>query len=147
MTYQHILLATDLSPECHLVLKPATELQKALGCKLSLVHVIEPLSMSFGADVPMDLGVLQEQQTLQASQRLKEVLPDWPSLAEANCHLRYGQPKAEIHQLAEEIGSDLILVGSHGRHGLALLLGSTASDLLSAAPCDVLAVNLKKVMP
>ncbi|MFB1011658.1 MAG: universal stress protein, partial [Thiopseudomonas sp.] len=119
----------------------------ALGCKLSLVHVIEPLSMSFGADVPMDLGILQEQQTAQASERLKEVLPDWPALREQDCHLRYGQPRAEIHQLAEEIGSDLILVGSHGRHGLALLLGSTASDLLSAAPCDVLAVNLKKEVP
>ncbi len=147
MTYQHILIATDLSPECHLVLKPATQLQQALGCKLSLVHVIEPLSMSFGADVPMDLGILQEQQTAQASERLKEVLPDWPALREQDCHLRYGQPRAEIHQLAEEIGSDLILVGSHGRHGLALLLGSTASDLLSAAPCDVLAVNLKKEVP
>ncbi len=144
MTYQHILIATDLSPECHLVLDPATQLQKLLGCTLSLVHVIEPLSMSFGADVPMDLGILQEQQTRQAGERLNEVLPGWPGLQRENCHLRYGQPKAEIHQLAEEISCDLILVGSHGRHGLALLLGSTASDLLSAAPCDVLAVNLQK---
>lgn len=144
MAYQHILIATDLSPECHLVLQPASELQQALGCKLSLIHVIEPLSMSFGADVPMDLGVLQEQQTKQAQARLDEVLPDWPGLKMEDCHLRYGLPRAEIHQLAEEVGADLILVGSHGRHGLALLLGSTASDLLSAAPCDVLAVNLKQ---
>ncbi|MGI6409547.1 MAG: universal stress protein [Gammaproteobacteria bacterium] len=144
MAYKHILIATDLSPECHLVLEPATKLHQSLGCKLSLVHVIEPLSMSFGADVPIDLGVLQEQQTRQADERLAEVLPDWPALQREDCHLRYGQPRAEIHQLAEEIGCDLILVGSHGRHGLALLLGSTASDLLSAAPCDVLAVNLKK---
>ena len=39
---------------------------------------------------------------------------------------------------------DLIVVGSHGRHGLALLLGSTANDVLHGAPCDVLAVHLKK---
>lgn len=144
MSYQHILLATDLSPECHLVLEPATRLQQQLGSRLSLVHVIEPLSMSFGADVPMDLGILQEQQTRQAEERLAEVLPHWPGLRQEDCHVRYGQPKAEIHQLAREIGCDLILVGSHGRHGLALLLGSTASDLLSAAPCDVLAINLQK---
>ena len=39
---------------------------------------------------------------------------------------------------------DLIVVGSHGRHGLALLLGSTANDVLHGAPCDVLAVRLQK---
>lgn len=38
----------------------------------------------------------------------------------------------------------MIVVGSHGRHGLALLLGSTANDVLHGAPCDVLAVSLKK---
>ena len=45
---------------------------------------------------------------------------------------------------ATEQACDLIVVGSHGRHGLALLLGSTANDVLHGAPCDVLAVHLKK---
>lgn len=56
----------------------------------------------------------------------------------------YGQPRQEIHRLAAEQACDLIVVGSHGRHGLALLLGSTANDVLHGAPCDVLAVHLKK---
>lgn len=144
MAYKHILIATDLSPEYHRVLEPATQLQQALGCQLSLIHVIEPISMSFGADVPVDLGILQEQQTQQANARLNEVLTNWPALQRENCHLRYGQPRAEIHQLVAELGCDLIIVGSHARHGLALLLGSTASDLLSGATCDVLAITLKK---
>ena len=42
----------------------------------------------------------------------------------------------------DEILADLIVVGSHGRHGLALLLGSTASGVLHGAPCDVLAVRV-----
>jgi universal stress protein A len=46
--------------------------------------------------------------------------------------------------LATEQNCDVIVVGSHGRHGLALLLGSTANDLLHGAPCDVLAVRLRK---
>jgi len=46
--------------------------------------------------------------------------------------------------MAKEQGCDLIVVGSHGRHGLALLLGSTSNDLLHGAPCDTLAVALKK---
>jgi len=38
--------------------------------------------------------------------------------------------------------ADLIVVGSHGRHGLSLLLGSTANAVLHGAPCDVLAVRI-----
>ena len=39
-------------------------------------------------------------------------------------------------------GADVIVVGSHGRHGLALLLGSTANGVLHGATCDVLAVRV-----
>jgi universal stress protein A len=38
---------------------------------------------------------------------------------------------------------DLIVLGSHGRHGLAVLLGSTARSVLNGAGCDVLAVRIK----
>lgn len=145
MAYQHILIATDLSNECARVLDPACQLAGILGCRLSLIHVVEPIAMAFGADVPLDLSMLQEQQEQQARQRLQTVLPDYPSLPADRCHIRPGQPRQEIHQLAKELDCDLIVVGSHGRHGLSLLLGSTATDLLSAAPCDVLAINLKDV--
>lgn len=53
-----------------------------------------------------------------------------------------GSPKLEIVRVAEERQVDLIVVGSHGRHGLALLLGSTANGVLHHAKCDVLAVRL-----
>jgi universal stress protein A len=51
-------------------------------------------------------------------------------------------PGPEIVRVAEEESADLIIVGSHGRHGLALLLGSTANNVLHHAPCDVMAVRL-----
>ncbi len=50
----------------------------------------------------------------------------------------------EIHALAEKLSADLIIVGSHGRHGLALLLGSTANGVLHGAKCDVLAMRVGK---
>ena len=57
--------------------------------------------------------------------------------------LIWGSAKEEICALAEQENVDLIMVGSHGRHGLALLFGSTANNVLHHAPCDVLAVRLK----
>jgi universal stress protein A len=57
--------------------------------------------------------------------------------------LEMGSPKLEVVRVADENQVDLIIIGSHGRHGLGLLLGSTANGVLHHAHCDVLAVRLK----
>jgi universal stress protein A len=54
-----------------------------------------------------------------------------------------GNTRREILRVAEENGVDLIVLGSHGRQGIQLLLGSTANAVLHGAPCDVLAVRVK----
>jgi len=144
MSYLNILVASDLSDECHCVMQRAEALASANGAQLFLVHVIEPVTMAFGGDVPMDLSLLQKQQFEQAQERLDTFSARYSTLRSENRHLLYGQPRQEIHRLATEKNCDLLVVGSHGRHGLALLLGSTANDLLHGAPCDVLAVRLNK---
>ena len=144
MPYQHILVAVDLTEECDPVMHRAQKLATSSGAKLSVVHIVEPMAMAFGGDVPMDLSMLQQQQFDQARERLEKFSGKYPDVSAEHCHLAYGQPRQEIHRLAAEQQCDLIVVGSHGRHGLALLLGSTANDVLHGAPCDVLAVRLKK---
>ena len=144
MPYQHLLIAVDLSDECHPVVERALAIAASSGAKAALVHIVEPMAMAFGGDVPMDLSLLQQQQFDQARERLQSFAGRYPQLGAEQRHLAYGQPRQELHRLAEEQGCDLIVVGSHGRHGLALLLGSTANDVLHGAPCDVLAVSLKK---
>ncbi|KMM81271.1 universal stress protein [Pseudomonas deceptionensis] len=144
MPYEHILVAVDLTDDCDPVINRASESAKANGAKLSLIHIVEPMAMAFGGDVPMDLSQLQQQQFDQAKERLERLIAKYPQLHKDYCHLNYGQPRQEIHALAKAQKCDLIVVGSHGRHGLALLLGSTANDVLHGAPCDVLAVSLKK---
>lgn len=144
MPYQHILVAVDLTEECDPVMHRALKLAASSGAALSVVHIVEPMAMAFGGDVPMDLSMLQQHQFDQARERLDKFSGKYPDLRAEHRHLAYGQPRQEIHRLAEEQQCDLIVVGSHGRHGLALLLGSTANDVLHGAPCDVLAVRLKK---
>ena len=131
MPYTHILVAVDLTEECREVIQRAQALANSSNAKLSLINVVEPMAM------------LQQQQFDQARERLDNFAKGYPELTPEQRHLAYGQPRQEIHRLAEEQHCDLIVVGSHGRHGLALLLGSTANDVLHGAPCDVLAVRLK----
>ena len=143
MPYTHILVAVDLTEECHEVILRAQALANSNNAKLSLINVVEPMAMAFGGDVPMDLSLLQQQQFEQARERIDIFAKGYPELVAEQRHLVYGQPRQEIHRLAEEQHCDLIVVGSHGRHGLAQLLDSTAKNKLHGAPCDVLAVRLK----
>lgn len=143
MPYKHILVAVDLTEECDPVIYRASASAEANGAQLSLIHIVEPMAMAFGGDVPMDLSQLQQQQMDQAKESLARLCDKYEQLNSSHCHVTYGQPRQEIHDFAKKHSCDLIVVGSHGRHGLALLLGSTANDVLHGAPCDVLAVSLK----
>lgn len=144
MSYHHILIAVDLTDEGHAVVGQALDIATRNQAQVSLAHCVEPMAMAFGGDVPMDLSSLQQQQIEQARERLQDFARRYPALDVAHRHLLYGQPRHELHRLAREHACDLIVLGSHGRHGLALLLGSTANDVLADAPCDVLAVRLRK---
>ena len=139
--YKHILVGVDLTVESKDVSSKACALREAFGCRLSCVHVIEPLSLAYGGDIPMDLSTIQEQIQDTAKSHLTE-FAETLDIKEEDRHLVFGRPETEIHTLANEILADLIVVGSHGRHGLALLLGSTANGVLHGAPCDVLAVRV-----
>ena len=139
--YTHLLLAIDLTEDAKRVGERAQALAIACGAQMSVLHVIEPLSLAYGGDIPMDLSSVQDQIHEQAKGQLREFSAAL-GIPEERQHLVFGRPEAEIHRIAEEVGSDLIVVGSHGRHGLALLLGSTANSVLHGARCDVLAVRV-----
>lgn len=142
MSYQHLLLAVDLTEESQQVAEKAVALAQLNDAKLSLVHVIEPLSFAYGGDVPMDLSTIQEQLDEHAQQRL-EIFAESLGVEVQQRYVVSGHTESEIHRIAKEQQIDLIVVGSHGRHGLALLLGSTANGVLHGAKCDVLAVRVK----
>ena len=64
------------------------------------------------------------------------------------CHVRLDSPAKEIAQLAADVEADLVVVGSHGRRGLARsLMGSVAEATVRFAPCPVLVARPKRVVP
>ncbi len=139
--YRRIMLALDLTQESNPVADRAVSLAEANKAELHIVHVIEPLSLAYGGDIPMDLSSVQEQIHEQAKSHLAE-FANTLGIPEDRQYLIFGRPESEIHRVAEAKEADLIVVGSHGRHGLALLLGSTANGVLHGAACDVLAVRV-----
>ena len=140
-------MAVDLSEDSDRVaqracaLANAARVEDADATSLHVIHVIEPLSFAYGGDIPMDFSGIQDEIHQQARTQLDRFAEQHGINADAR-HVVLGQPEVEIHALAEELGADLIVVGSHGRYGLALLMGSTANGVLHGASCDVLAVRV-----
>lgn len=141
--YKKVLVAIDLSEESEQVAARARAVADGGQCEMHFIHVIEPLSFAYGVDIPMDFSGLQEEIQSQASAQLHQ-FGERNGISEDRLHIVLGRPEVEIHAKAEEIGADLIVVGSHGRYGLALLMGSTANGVLHGATCDVLAVRVGK---
>ena len=141
--YSKILMAVDLSDDSDMVAERANAIAGNNGAEVHVIHVIEPLSFAYGGDIPMDFSGIQDEIHQQAVQQLDR-FAERHGIGDGHRHVVLGQPEVEIHALAEETGADLIVVGSHGRYGLALLMGSTANGVLHGAGCDVLAVRVGK---
>ncbi|MGZ8157530.1 MAG: universal stress protein [Methylobacter sp.] len=143
-SYKHILLAADFSEHGEAVAVRAKDLAEKYRAKLSIVHVMDNLLITdaaYGSTIPFDLDLTAELMAV-AKKRLAN-LADKLDIAEDCRWMETGSPKLEIIRVAKENNVDLIVVGSHGRHGFALLLGSTANGVLHHALCDVLAVRLR----
>lgn len=141
--YKHVLIAVDLTDESEQVIEKGKAIAERNDANISLIHALEPLGFAYGGDIPMDLTTIQDQLEQHAKDKLAE-LGEPMGIPAAQQHILVGMPDTEIHRLAKENGVDLIVVGSHGRHGLSLLLGSTSTGVLHGAKCDVLAVRIQK---
>jgi universal stress protein A len=142
--YKHILLAVDFYEHCEAVANRTKDLANKYQAKLSIIHVADSLQIAdagYGADIHFKMDLTTELMA-GAKKRLAK-LAEKLGVTEDRLWLEMGSPKTEIIRVAEENKVDLIVVGSHGRHGLALLLGSTANGVLHHATCDVLAVRLQ----
>jgi nucleotide-binding universal stress UspA family protein len=140
--FKHVLAATDFSEASERALALAVEMARSPGSDLTVVHTCEvPVyaytDMSFA---PLDLlspivDVAKEKLT-ELMGRLATVCPGAKSVLEV------GVPWEQILGVAAETGADLIVMGTHGRRGVAhALLGSVAEKVVRLSPVPVLTVR------
>jgi universal stress protein A len=142
--YQHILLAADFSSHGDAVARRAKNLARQYQAKLSMIHVLDNIPMpdtNYGTVIPLNTDSAYDLLEVEKAKFMQ--VGDALGIEASNRWLVWGVPKQEIVRIAEQEQVDLIIVGSHGRHGLALLLGSTANSVLHYTNCDVMAVRLQ----
>ena len=146
MAYRNILVAVDTTDEAEDVIKVAREIAEDKNATISAVTVIRPMADFYinlysTLEVNADIG-LEAAATEHTTAWLTDLVKRY-DIDPGAVNVIVGTPAVEIRQLAEKSGADLIVLGTHGRHGLGLMLGSTANAVLHGAPCDVLAVKVR----
>jgi len=143
MIVQHVLVPIDFSATADRALAYAIALAQQLQARLTLLHVLDMTPVTMDEMTPgvaatyLDTLETEAQRLLQASlARVQHAGLQGETL------FVQGTPTQMIMDTADEQGVDLIIMGTHGRTGLAhVFLGSVAEHVVRQGPCPVLVVR------
>jgi nucleotide-binding universal stress UspA family protein len=140
LAMETILYPTDFSAESGPAFEVACALARDGGGRVVILHVERsPLATLGGFMVVPPLPDEYDRQRVQ--KQLHRIQPSQPGICYEHS-LEYGEPAECILKTAQEIGADLIVMGTHGRTGLSrLLMGSVAEHVVRKAPCPVLTIR------
>lgn len=140
-----ILVPTDFSETSDVAVKYGLALAQAFGASLHLLHVIpDPYTQPWGPEAyGVNLADIVREMHESARKRLAEQVPDHqPGTVAVEGTVAVGNAYVEIVRCASATGIDLIVMGTHGRGGVAhMLLGSVAEKVVRKSPCPVLTVQ------
>jgi nucleotide-binding universal stress UspA family protein len=147
-TFSRILVPTDFSETADEALRYAAVLASRLGARLSLVHVFNasgPQRRAVADDLLMP--DLRADILVDIQRRFTEREPIVGHVS-VTTRVVSGAPEKAIVEYARDNAIDLIVMGTHGRQGVAhLLLGSVAEHVVRTAPCPVLTVRSARLAP
>jgi nucleotide-binding universal stress UspA family protein len=131
--FQHILAATDFSPDATNAVEWAVSLAREQGARITVIHALEKVPAS---KPPGDI----RSELLESLGAVEQVVAE--SDVEVASIYRPGRAWEVIAAAAGEVGADLVVVGARGRTGLAsLLVGSTAERVVRGATVPVVTVH------
>ena len=142
MAIDRILVPVDFSQDSAAAVEQAIEFARVFDAEIDLIHVYQ-----IGTLMPYDSGAYPEEliESLRnaAMQRIQGIDEEVRAAGiQSRIHLSHDVPSHAIVAAAEELSSDLIVMGTRGLTGLKhVLLGSVAERTVRHAPCSVLTVK------
>lgn len=139
---RRLLVPVDFSECSGKAMEMAIPMARQLNAELVLLHVVEPTPAN------AELLMLEAEAVGAAKQELEKMRASQAMGVRARTIVREGYAHAEIVKATDELGVDLVVIGTHGRTGLAhVLLGSTAEKVVRYSPCPVLVVPERNKSP
>jgi len=144
MSAKTVLFPTDFSTVSDAALAQATGLARGLNARMVIFHVEEPPLAYAGGE--FYYGVPEPSKHVLETM-LKAIVPGDPNVPYTH-RMVMGSPSDEIIRMAKDERADMIVMGTHGRSGVArLLMGSVAEQVLRHAPCPVMVVRQPEEVP
>jgi nucleotide-binding universal stress UspA family protein len=141
MKIKHILVPTDFAAASASALELGVQMASAFDAKVTLLHVWE-LPIYPYMDFMLNSAVITEVEDAASNglaRALEELQKTMPG---AQSKLKTGLPWQGILTATEELGADLVIMGTHGRHGFSrLTLGSVAERVVRLSNVPVLTVH------
>jgi nucleotide-binding universal stress UspA family protein len=135
-----ILMAHDGSKSSNKALKKAFEIAAKFEAVITVISVIPELYLTELMEI--DRARILETLTGETTLIMENIKASAIDLKPIKTLIRQGNPAAEILAAATKIKADLIITGSHGRHGAErFMLGSVSSKIVEYADCSVLVVK------
>jgi nucleotide-binding universal stress UspA family protein len=141
-TIRHILVAHDFGETAQTALEYALDLAEKLGARVTIVHAFEIPVYGFPEGIALTTDVAGEVEAVARKALEGLVHGSRRPGVQLDSILRQGAAWSEIAATATETSADLVVIGTHGRRGLAhALLGSVAEKVVRTSPCPVLTVR------
>ena len=140
----NVLVATDFGAASESALNYGRELARTFGANLHVLHVIEnPILWAGPESATVDFMAVQRDLESGARAALdKVVTPEDRDQLRAVTIVRTGPPALEIVGYANDVGADVIIMGTHGRGFIGhMFMGSVAERVVRIAGCPVLTVR------
>ena len=142
--FKHILVPTDFEPASRDALEHAVSIAKRFDARVTLLHVWEvPIYpyMDFMLNTTL-ISRVEDAATQRLASSLEQLQKEVPG---ASAVLKHGMPSGTILDAIDEIEPDLIVMGTHGRHGVSrTFLGSVAEKVVRSSKVPVLTVHASK---
>jgi nucleotide-binding universal stress UspA family protein len=141
LAFRTIVVATDFGGASNLALEYARTLAARFNADLRLLHVVET-PRPVGTEIYVPEAMTVSEHAIADGQRLMShtlaTLKSEPVVGQ----VLVGTPAQKIVEYADDHDVDLIVMGTHGRGGLAhMLMGSVAERVVRTAPCPVFTVR------
>jgi nucleotide-binding universal stress UspA family protein len=141
MSFKKILIAVDTSAYSLQAAKKGFELAHQLKASIGLIQVIDRNKEVQSADLGITPDQSQSVLIKQAEGNIEQLIAMYDGIDKVFRFTPEGFPKDEIVNTAKEWGADLIVIGTHGRTGIAhLFVGSVAESVIKHAHIPVMVV-------
>lgn len=141
--YKKIIVAIDINAQYEQIIEKAISISNSMD-DINLVYISLPMTYIGPYLYGMDYAHVDDTERLFAAKKKLHKIASQFNINESNVHFKVGEAADEIHTIADQIHADLIVMGTHGRSGIKLLLGSTANSVLHGVKQDALAVRIKE---